>query len=113
MSFGLNNRPTWQAGESVCPTIPGFTIADVYPIRSPLVVADFLGEQARGKSFCEIGTRSGDLMSCVSKFASSVTAIEMDVGYCDKLRSRGFGVACQRVEDIAPEDFPSADVYYW
>jgi len=107
------SRPSWQAGDSVCHTLPGFAPADLYPIRSPLVVADFLASQVGGRSFCEIGTRNGDVMSCVSKFAKSVTAIEMDEGYCKKLRTRGFGVACQRVEDIATSDFPQADVFYW
>ena len=37
----------------------------------------------------------------------------MDPGYCAKLRSRGFGVACERVEDIPREDFPVAEAYYW
>ena len=106
-------RPNWVAGDSVCHTFPDFAPADLFPIRSPLVAADYIGSQVQGKAFCEIGTRNGDVMSCVSKFASSVTAIEMDPGYCAKLRSRGFGVACERVEDIPREDFPVAEAYYW
>ena len=39
------SRPTWVAGASACPQFPGFSAVDAYPIRSPLVVADFLGPQ--------------------------------------------------------------------
>ena len=106
-------RPTWKAGESVCPSLPGFVTADLFPIRSPLIVADYLSNLVKGRSYAEIGTRNGDVMGCVSQFAKSVTAIEMDPGYCKKLRARGFGVACQRLEQIPMEDFPVADVYYW
>ena len=109
----LAARPTWEAGESVCPSFPGFEVADLYPIRSPLIVADFLAEQVRGRKFCEIGTRNGDVMGCVAHYASSVTAIEMDEGYCKKLRARGFTVACDMFEQIPVSTWPVADVYYW
>ena len=108
-----NQRRIWQAGKSVCETLPGFVTHDLFPIRSPLSVADYLSEQVKGRAFCEIGTRNGDVMGCVSHFAKSVTAIEMDPPYCRSLRARGFGVACKQVEYILPEDFPLADVYYW
>ena len=103
----------WRAGESVCMTIPGFEVADLYPIRSPLAVADFMAEHVRGRTYAEIGTRNGDVMSCISRFAKSVTAIEMDPTYCAKLRSRGYGVACSKVEEISAAAWPVADVYYW
>jgi len=106
-------RKPWEPARSVCESLPGFKTADLFPIRSPLMVADFLSEQVRGRSFCEIGTRNGDVMGCVSHFAKSVTAIEMDPPYCKSLRERGFGVACKQVELILPADFPKADVYYW
>jgi hypothetical protein len=106
-------RAAWQAGQSVCPSLPGFEVSDVYPIRSPLAVADFLSQHVKGRTFCEIGTRNGDVMGCVSHFAKSVTAIEMDTNYCNKLRQRGFGVACQKVEEITAQQWPVADVYYW
>lgn len=106
-------RPTWSVGPSVCHSFLGFTPIDLFPIRSPLAVADFLGPQLVGRSFCEIGTRNGDVMSCLSHFTSALTAVEMDQGYCKKLRDRGFGVACIDVETIPARDFPMADVYYW
>ena len=40
-----------------------------------------------GRSFCEIGTRNGDVMSCLSHFTKQLTSVEMDVSYCKKLRS--------------------------
>ena len=105
--------PNWRAGRSVCPSLPNFETADLFPIRSPLMVADYLATHVKGKAFCEIGTRNGDVMGCVSHFAKSVTAIEMDQNYCNKLRKRGFGVACKPFERIGLDEFPTADVYYW
>ena len=75
-------RPTWKAGESVCPSLPGFVTADLFPIRSPLIVADYLSNLVKGRSYAEIGTRNGDVMGCVSRYAASVTAIEMEEAYC-------------------------------
>ena len=60
-----------------------------------------------------IGTRNGDVMGCVAHYAKSVTAIEMDETYCNKLRKRGYNVACDMVENIPVKTFPVADVYYW
>ena len=82
--------PIYAARPSACLTLPGFSPVDTYPIRSPLMAADFLAPLVAGKNFCEIGTRNGDIMSCVSHFAASVTAIEMDETYCTKLRERGY-----------------------
>ena len=39
------DRPSWKAGHSVCHSFEGFQPTDLFPIRSPLVVADFLGPQ--------------------------------------------------------------------
>ena len=39
------DRPSWKVGQSVCHSFAGFTPKDLFPIRSPLVVADFLGPQ--------------------------------------------------------------------
>lgn len=103
----------WSARPSVCTSLPDFVPLDLFPIRSPLMVADYLATFVKGKNFAEIGTRNGDVMGCVSRFAASVTAIEMEPAYCRKLKDRGFNVACQRVETIEPKAFPAADVYYW
>merc|ERR1712087_752204 len=88
----------WQVAPSACESLPGFKAADLYPIRSPLAVADFLVSRAAGGSLCEIGTRRGDIMSCIHEHNISVTAIEMDRVYCRMLRMRGFGAVCKRVE---------------
>ena len=39
------DRPSWKVGQSVCHSFAGFKPTDLFPIRSPLVVADFLGPQ--------------------------------------------------------------------
>ena len=38
-------RPSWKTGPSVCNSFQGFQPIDLFPIRSPLAVADFLGPQ--------------------------------------------------------------------
>ena len=52
-------------------------------------------------------------MSCLSHFTKQLTSVEMDEGYCTKLRSRGISVVCDNVERIRASAFPMADVYYW
>ena len=52
-------------------------------------------------------------MSCLSHFTKQLTSVEMDEGYCKKLRSRGISVVCDNVERIRASAFPMADVYYW
>jgi len=109
------NRPTYAPAQSICRSVRGFETVDTYPIRSPLAVADFLAPIVQGRGFTEIGTRNGDIMGCLSHFAGRVTAIELDVTYCRKLRARGFDVICRAVETVTPEEFATAegDVYFW
>ena len=105
--------PTFGAAASRCDALPGFTAQDVFPVRSPLVVADHLIDLVQGKAFGEIGTRNGDIMGCVSRFAASVTAVEMDAQYCRALRARGFTVLCRDFMSLRPHEFPVVDVLYW
>ena len=105
----MAERPVYAVAPSVCHSLPNFQAVDLFPIRSPLAVADFLGPRLRGHSFAEIGTRNGDVMSCLAHFAKEVIAVEMDEGYCRKLRSRGYTVVCQNSETIPLTDFPMAD----
>ena len=109
------DRPTYAPSPSICRRLRGFETVDQYPIRSPLAVADFLAPIVAGRGFTEIGTRNGDIMGCLSHFARRVTAIELDVTYCKKLRARGFSVICRAVESVTPAELAAAegDVYFW
>ena len=91
---------TWTPPASHCWSLPGFAAVDVYPVRSPLAVADFLAPRVAGKAVCEIGTRNGDIAACLAHHAASVTAIELDQEYCRKLRKRGLRVLCRPVEEV-------------
>jgi hypothetical protein len=62
-------RATFTPGTSICRQLPSFETVDDYPIRSPLAVADFLAPIVAGRRFTEIGTRNGDIMSCLAHFA--------------------------------------------
>jgi len=86
------SSPGGFAQPSRCGSIPGFEAVDRFPTRSPLVVADHLISLVEGKAFAEIGTRNGDIMSCVKYFAASVSAIELDRHYCKVLEKRGVEV---------------------
>ena len=62
---------------SVCSTQPGYQrTSNVFPIRSPLLVADWLIPKVAGKTYVEIGTRDGDIFDCVSPHAKHAIAIE-------------------------------------
>ena len=93
-------RAPYAVGPSACLTLPGYSAIDTFPIRSPLVVADWLMPRVAGKQLCEIGTRNGDLTACLAHFAANVTAFEMDESYCARLRRRGIRSVCKRVERV-------------
>ena len=100
-------------GQSVCWSQPGFKSADEYPIRSPMTMADALLPEIRGKTFVEIGTRNGDLFSCLARFAKRSWAVEMVPEYCASLRAKGFEVACEKLTDESVvRALPEADVYF-
>ena len=106
-------RPPWTPGPSSCLALPGFEPVDLYPIRSPLLVADFLAPRVAGATLCEIGTRNGDVLACLAHHARRVLSVEMAPEYCTKLRARGLEVLCTDFELLPPLDMPAADVYYW
>ena len=75
------------------PPLPSLTLVSLRP--SAWAAASLAGGGSDcvvspqvGRSFCEIGTRNGDVMSCLSHFTKQLTSVEMDVGYCKKLRSQ-------------------------
>jgi hypothetical protein len=98
---------------SVCWSLPNIQYQDEYPVRSPLSMADAILPEIRGKTFAEIGTRDGDLFSCLARFAKRSWAVEMDPKYCAALRAKGFEVACEKLtEENAVRVLPDADVYF-
>ena len=111
----VSGESRWLA--SACSALPGWRAVEKYPERSPLTIADFLSPRVKGKRLCEIGTRNGDIMSCLMHMRarpSNATAIEMDGRYCRKLRNRGLNIICSKVEQVPRESLTSAcDVYFW
>ena len=100
---------------SVCSTQPGYQrTSNVFPIRSPLLVADWLIPKVAGKTYVEIGTRDGDIFDCVSPHAKHAIAIEMDQDYCKSIRAKGQTVVCSQLNaSSARHILPTADVYFW
>ncbi len=104
----------WEPGQSICPHLPGFRAADVYPTRGPLLMADFLIARVRGRDFVEIGSRNGDLSACLAQFARKTTIVESERHYCRALAARNLTVMCERVTARNAEALlPAADVYFW
>lgn len=104
----------WRPGTSVCLTLPGFSTKDLYPIRSPLVVADYVISHAKGRNVVEVGTRNGDLSACIAHFAHKFIAVEIEQSYCDSLRARGLHVLCKDWNKVnMDDDLPPVDVIMW
>ena len=103
------SRPSFATAASIC----RFAFADEYPIRSPMVVADYIISQAAGKSYVEVGTRQGDLFKCVQPYTRHAFAIEMDQDYCRALRRRGIQVACSTFETVADALLLPVQVFFW
>ena len=114
-------RAPWAIGSSVCLSTPGFSARDVYPIRSPLIVADFMLPHVRGRTFVEVGTQSGDISACLAAYAKRVVTVERYKRTCRILRSRGLEVVCTEIKTDTVKAaraqnrtlVPIADVYYW
>lgn len=108
----------YEVGTSSCWGLTDFRAHDNYPMRSPMVVADFLASKlAYGASFAEVGTRDGDIITCVSKLAVRVraVAVEQSPRRCEVLRQRGVVAVQRQVNETSYlEVLPTADVwYYW
>lgn len=126
--FSSNKTPSWfrdtrehlsttslpTPKQSICSSLPDFHAIDSCPVRSPLLVADHLVELVRDKIIFEVGTRNGDILSCVSRFAKVAYSAEIQPEYCEKLRQRNLTVLCG---DFTTLDFSSLsnipDVFFW
>ena len=102
-------RQPYKVGPSRC-TVPP---VDTYPVRSPLSVSDFLIPRARGKLFCEIGTRNGDIAACVKDAGVDVLVVEIDAEYCAKMRARGLTVVCKGVEKLGEAELGECGTFFW
>jgi hypothetical protein len=98
-----------------------YATQETYPMRSPLVVADYLlsktpaGDRYR---FGEIGSGSGDVIDCMCRcLSTSLLSVEMMPSICNRLRRRGIDVACQPfyrwVKSNASLLAAQVDVWYW
>ena len=103
------SRPSFATAPSIC----RFATADEYPIRSPMVVADYIISQTAGKSYVEVGTRQGDLFKCIQPYTRHAFAIEMEQNYCHALRRRGIQVACSTFETVADKLLLPVQVFFW
>ena len=106
-------RAAWQPAPSICEHMPGFAAKEAYPSRGPLLVADFLIPEVIGRRYVEIGSRNGDLSTCLSHFARKVIVVEAETPYCAALRARNLTVLCHRVTRENVALLPTADVYFW
>eukprot|EP00966_Prymnesium_polylepis_P191835 4445307-Prymnesium_polylepis.1 len=115
--MGASFRPPYAVGQSMCLSLPGFKPLDIYPTRSPLVVADFLVNEVANRSFVEVGPQAGDGLACVSHFAQRAVGIETWEPACRQLQARGnggFKVVCRELaKGNIDEVLPEADVFYW
>ena len=73
MSEEIDLRPPWPgnytARPSVCASVSGWSTHDAYPQRSPLATIDYLARHVAGRSFCELGSRHGDISACLKPHA--------------------------------------------
>lgn len=59
-----------------------------------MLVADHLINLAAGGVVFEVGTRNGDILSCISRFVNVTFSAEISPEYCGRLRERGLSVFC-------------------
>jgi hypothetical protein len=72
-----------------------------------------------GKTIFEVGTRNGDILACVARFASRAYSAEINAKYCPVLKGRGLTVLCDDFRKYDPADLPGLskgevpDVFFW
>ena len=94
---------------------------DQTPMRSPQSIHTAMLPFIAGRHVVEIGTRNGDGVTCFSRVASKVTAVELDKTYCRRLEARALSLRTsgERGFDVHCEDYRQsradalADVYTW
>eukprot|EP00966_Prymnesium_polylepis_P180059 4169394-Prymnesium_polylepis.1 len=117
-----HKRPWHVHAQSAC--LDAVEISDAYPMRAPLVVADFLADKLQAwhhrtgtaPTYAEIGTRDGDCIACVAKLAGvRAVALEQSAQRCTNLRTRGgFDVVEGRLNETSyARLLPTANVYYF
>jgi len=79
----INSNP-----KANCSEVLENNFIDMYPIRGPVALHDFVAAKSINKSIVEIGIRKGDSITCFSHYASKTTGIEMNLGDCAYAKSR-------------------------
>ena len=113
VSASLNTSLRLPDG-ALCTSLDGYVAIDRSPIRSPLIVAEHLINYSRGKVILEVGTRNGDILACVSRFASKAFAVEIDKDYCDHLTKRNLDVYCRDYKKVNLAELPfMPQIFFW
>jgi len=100
--------------QSICLTLPDFSSVDTSPIRSPLLVADHLINLAAGGVVFEVGTRNGDILSCITRFVNVTFSAEINPEYCRRLRERGLRVFCGDFLALNMSSLSQKpDIFFW
>jgi hypothetical protein len=89
------DRPSWKVGQSVCHSFEGFQPGDLFPIRSPLVVADFLGPQLAPRQV-QTPPRLAAWLTVVSRGVGPSCLLLLEAGICNTPGRLGGGFACRR-----------------
>jgi hypothetical protein len=80
-----------------------------YPFRAPFAIIEVIRPYIEGKTYCELGTREGDIMLEVAKFAKSTIGIEWELDRTEICRAKGLNVIHGDFEKV---EIPRAEVYY-
>lgn len=110
------DRPPWTVGTSLCLDLSGFRSVDKYPIRSPLVIVDYLASRlGPGGQLAEVGTRNGDVSDCIARTLKGYIAIERTPKYCNSLVRRGITVLCKDFDTVELDEPELADLsaFFW
>lgn len=99
-----------------CSSVPAFEAVDTFNTRAPMSFAELLSRLAEGKKFVEIGTRKGDIFSCVAHYANHTTVVEGAAMYCPDIIARVR--SSTKINVRCPELYPTrghidADLFYF
>lgn len=83
----------------------------IYPVRSPLMVAEVIAMLIKNKVFCDVGCGNGDLLEAALKYAKNVNGIEWNTGHQNKHNRPDFLNVIDG-DVFENNNLPEADIYY-
>eukprot|EP01062_Namystynia_karyoxenos_P005559 TRINITY_DN11930_c2_g1_i1.p2 TRINITY_DN11930_c2_g1~~TRINITY_DN11930_c2_g1_i1.p2 ORF type:complete len:461 (+),score=103.44 TRINITY_DN11930_c2_g1_i1:107-1489(+) len=104
----LNPKLLPWDGRPTCDSL--VTPLTAVPLRSPLVLTDYLASLLSGRHVLEVGSRAGDGAACLKHYAKSLTIVESNHSDCLVAQQRALNALCGAFPKVYKGD---VEVIFW